>query len=103
MNVKMSSITHLRKQENLDRSTRAIPPRSRDPIFVGDGTGLQLQIQSHELKPLWCRSQWTVNNVLLTNVAAHVQADTMPDAIRPGFTLREALLNSSELLGEKPV
>ena len=40
---------------------------------------------------------------LRTNVAAHVQADTIPDAIRPGFTLREALLNSSELLGEKPV
>ena len=34
-----------------------------------------------------------------TNVAAHVQADTMPAAISPGLTLRDALLNSSELEG----
>lgn len=39
----------------------------------------------------------------LTNVAAHVQAETMPDAISPGLTLRDALLNSSELFSEKPV
>ena len=39
----------------------------------------------------------------LTRVAAHVQAETMPEAMRPGLTLRDALLNSSELLGEKPV
>ena len=38
-----------------------------------------------------------------TNVAAQVQAETMPEAISPGLTLRDALLNSSELLGEKPV
>ncbi len=38
-----------------------------------------------------------------TNVAAHVQADTMPEAISPGLTLLEALLNSSELFGENPV
>lgn len=40
---------------------------------------------------------------VLTSVAAQVHADTMPDAIRPGFTLLDALLNSSEFLGEKPV
>jgi hypothetical protein len=39
----------------------------------------------------------------LTSVAAHVQADTIPDAIRPGLTLRDALLNSSEFLGEYAV
>ncbi len=39
----------------------------------------------------------------LTKVAAHVHADTIPEAISPGFTLREALENSSELLGEKAV
>jgi hypothetical protein len=39
----------------------------------------------------------------LTKVAAHVHADTMPDAIRPGFTLLDALVNSSELDGEKGV
>jgi hypothetical protein len=38
-----------------------------------------------------------------TSVAAHVQADTIPDAINPGFTLREALVNSSELFGENAV
>lgn len=27
----------------------------------------------------------------------------MPEAMRPGFTLLEALLNSSEFFGEKPV
>jgi hypothetical protein len=39
----------------------------------------------------------------LTSVAAHVQADTIPDAIRPGLTLRDALLNSSEFFGEYAV
>ena len=39
----------------------------------------------------------------LTSVAAHVQADTIPDAMRPGLTLRDALLNSSEFLGEYAV
>lgn len=47
------------------------------------------------------------NNTLrpfkLTKVAAQVHADTMPDAIKPGFTDRLALLNSSELVGENPV
>lgn len=38
-----------------------------------------------------------------TSVAAHVQAETMPEAISPGFTEREADENSSEFLGEKPV
>lgn len=37
--------------------------------------------------------------VLRTNVAAHVHAETMPEAIKPGLTLREALLNSSLLDG----
>ena len=36
-------------------------------------------------------------------MAAQVHADTIPEAIRPGFTLREALVNSSEFLGEKAV
>ena len=39
----------------------------------------------------------------LTSVAAHVQADTIPDAMRPGLTLRDALLNSSEFFGEYAV
>lgn len=39
----------------------------------------------------------------LTSVAAHVHAETIPEAMRPGLTLLEALLNSSEFLGEKPV
>jgi hypothetical protein len=39
----------------------------------------------------------------LTSVAAHVQADTIPDAMRPGLTLRDALLNSSVSLGEYAV
>lgn len=40
---------------------------------------------------------------VLTRVAAQVQAETIPDAIRPGFTLREAEVNSSESFGETPV
>jgi len=39
----------------------------------------------------------------LTSVAAHVQADTIPAAIRPGLTLRDALQNSSEFFGEYAV
>ena len=38
-----------------------------------------------------------------TRVAAHVQAETIPEAIRPGLTLRDALLNSSEFFGENAV
>lgn len=38
-----------------------------------------------------------------TNVAAHVHADTIPEAMRPGFTLLDALLNSSLLEGLKGV
>jgi len=34
---------------------------------------------------------------------AQVQALTMPDAMSPGLTLRLALVNSSALVGEKPV
>ena len=39
----------------------------------------------------------------LTSVAAQVHADTIPEAIRPGLILRDALVNSSELLGENAV
>lgn len=35
---------------------------------------------------------------LCNNVAAHVHADTIPEAIRPGLMLREAVLNSSLVL-----
>ena len=38
-----------------------------------------------------------------TRVAAHVHAETIPEAIKPGLTLREALVNSSEFFGEKAV
>ena len=38
-----------------------------------------------------------------SRVAAHVQALTMPEAIRPGLTAREADENSSEFDGEKAV
>ena len=38
-----------------------------------------------------------------TRVAAHVHAETIPAAMRPGLTLLDALLNSSALFGEKPV
>ena len=36
-------------------------------------------------------------------MAAQVQAETIPDAMRPGLTDREADVNSSEFLGENPV
>lgn len=39
----------------------------------------------------------------LTSVAAQVQAETIPDAMRPGLTEREAEVNSSEFRGETPV
>lgn len=38
-----------------------------------------------------------------SRVAAHVHADTMPDAIKPGLTLREAVLNSSDVVVENLV
>lgn len=55
-----------------------------------------------------CRVVWILRKQKhaeswLTKVAAHVHADTIPEAIKPGLILLEALLNSSELLGEKPV
>jgi len=44
-----------------------------------------------------------VENSERTRVAAHVHAETIPEAIRPGLMLREALVNSSEFFGEKAV
>lgn len=41
-----------------------------------------------------------IENIRPTNVAAHVHADTIPVAISPGFTLRDALVNSSASFGE---
>jgi hypothetical protein len=41
-----------------------------------------------------------IENSKFTRVAAHVHAETIPEAIRPGLTLREALVNSSEFFGE---
>lgn len=41
--------------------------------------------------------------MVLTSVAAQVQAETIPDAMRPGLTEREAEENSSEFRGETPV
>lgn len=41
--------------------------------------------------------------LLCNSVAAHVHAETMPEAIKPGLTLREAVLNSSEVLVLKRV
>lgn len=38
-----------------------------------------------------------------TSVAAHVQAETIPEAINPGLILLDAVLNSSESLGENGV
>lgn len=38
-----------------------------------------------------------------SNVAAQVQADTIPDAIRPGLTDRDAVLNSSDCFVEYTV
>lgn len=38
-----------------------------------------------------------------TSVAAQVQAETIPDAMSPGLTEREAEVNSSEFRGETPV
>jgi len=38
---------------------------------------------------------------LVSNVADHVQADTMPATMRPGLTFRDAVLNSSDCLVEK--
>lgn len=34
--------------------------------------------------------------LLVRRVADHVQEDTIPEAIRPGLMLREAVLNSSD-------
>lgn len=59
------------KEKNLDGSTGSVPPRSTDAEFVSAQT-------------LDCK-----------RVAAHVQALTMPAAIKPGGTLRLAELNSS--------
>lgn len=76
------------KEKDLDGSTRSIPPRSTDAKLVS----AQSKHQST-----------TAGNYLYTyavaldckRVAAHVQALTMPAAIKPGGTLRLAELNSS--------
>ena len=85
---------HLRKEEDLDSGTSPVPPRARNPVLVRNGTGLELE----EMSVDHC-----VSKRELTSVAAHVHAETIPEAIRPGLTLRDALLNSSEFFGENPV
>ena len=42
-------------------------------------------------------------DLLCNNVAAHVQAETIPTAIRPGLMLFSADKNSSVLFGSKEV
>lgn len=56
-------------------------------------------VAAQDDKPLRCQGQIDMQ----TNVAAHVHAETIPEAISPGFTLRDALVNSSEFEGEKGV
>ena len=34
--------SHLRKEEDLDSGTSPVPPRTRNSVFVRDGTGLEL-------------------------------------------------------------
>lgn len=40
---------------------------------------------------------------LVRSVADHVHEETIPEAMRPGFTDLEAVLNSSACFDEKPV
>jgi hypothetical protein len=88
------------KKKDLNSCASTIPPRARNAVFVCHGTRLELQ-STHDvnLPKVVC----VESTGKLTSVAAHVQADTIPDAISPGLTLRDALLNSSELLGEYAV
>jgi hypothetical protein len=96
--VESEKTKNLGEQEDLNHRTSTVPPRSRDTIFICYCTRLKL-LHNDQIHVI------VVGKALEepTNVAAHVQADTIPEAIRPGLTLREAELNSSESLGEKPV
>jgi hypothetical protein len=75
-----------------------IPKDCSRTILISDSATLKLrQGHSTKLKP------HKETNILLTSVAAQVHAETMPEAMRPGLTLREAVLNSSEFFGENGV
>jgi len=65
--------------------------------FIRNCTTLQLG------KPTSVTTLVNRNELGPTSVAAQVHADTIPEAIRPGFILRDALVNSSEFLGENAV
>ncbi len=87
------------KKEDLNSCASTIPPWTRNAVFVCHSTGLQLQRMQSVKQP----HRVFMEMEKLTSVAAHVQADTIPDAIRPGLTLRDALLNSSVFFGEYAV
>ena len=75
------------KEKNLDGSTGSVPPRSTDAEFVSAQSEHQIATNGSSLTyavALDCKM-----------VAAHVQALTMPAAIKPGGTLRLAELISS--------
>jgi hypothetical protein len=87
----------LGKQKDLYGGTRSVPPWSRYAISISNCARLKLLTLRSVPEIHIC------NERVLTSVAAHVQAETMPEAIRPGLTLREAEVNSSEFLGDTPV
>lgn len=76
------------KEKDLDGSTGSVPPRTTDTKFVSAHSEHHTTTDGNDLRTyavaLDCK-----------RVAAHVQALTIPAAIKPGGTLRLAELNSS--------
>jgi hypothetical protein len=80
------------KQQDLDGGTSCVPKGTRNTISIGDLVNISIvetTQPSAGLTVLDCSS-----------VAAHVHAETIPEAISPGLTERDAVLNSSDCFVE---
>ena len=82
------------EHKDLDRRSRRVPERTGDSVRVSNLT-----------KSIFCiTSSKTSLTVLDCNsVAAQVHAETIPEAMRPGLTDLDAVLNSSDCFVEYAV
>jgi hypothetical protein len=80
------------KQQDLDGGTSCVPKRTRNTISIRNLVNLSIVETTQPTAGL------TVLDC--SSVAAHVHAETIPEAISPGLTERDAVLNSSDCFVE---
>lgn len=115
--LQITLLTDLCKKKDLDCSSATIPPRSRDSIFVRDSTGLKLRrtdtkinlrdfgyLKKTHQSCCPCPSRhYARSNETRFHAASYRFMFVLCQFLRKLTNLLEALLNSSEFLGENPV